>query len=330
MEYVIKKANFNKKKIRGAYVFFENGEYVSLDGSELVDISVNVYDNLVWHYEGFCAVAQSGFIKLNIQDRNEFNDGAGFLYNQQEYNNNRKKYIEQRCFKERCITEIWFFDELNRHKELLGNFSVASDGEYIKLVVLPQPQMGESSGEKHKILLGDINKEKICCITLDFENGESFMVFNSEIEDINLVLDKKLELGSSRYQRRVKEGYIKLKLPKNLLPRGYDLFDDKDLKRKNIERRLCGKNGSSTHDICRLNIAYDHAGASGTISEDIEVYDMEPKKEVDKLVKQEENEYAPCYRFVSGYAKLLKDRTIILTFGNNAKRLMKELRKRKN
>lgn len=330
MEYTIKKASFNKKKIKGAYVFFENGEYISLDGSELVDISVNVYDKLVWHNEGFSAVAQSGFIELKIKEHNKFNNDANFLHNQQAYRNSRKKYIEQFCLSEHCITEIWFFDNLNWHKELLGNFRVETDGILLKLTVLPQRQMGDHWGDKHRIMLGEIRKEDVFCMDLDFENCESFKVFNREIKEINLELDKKLELGSNRFHRRVKGGYIKLKLDKNLRTRPNHLFDDNNLKRKDFEQRLCGKKGYSTHDICHFYIDFYHAGFGDLLRECIDLDDMKPKREIDRLIKKEEDDENLYYAFESGYSKLLKDRTIILTFGSNAKQLMKELRKNKD
>lgn len=329
MEYTVKKTNFGKKYTRFMYVFFENGDYITIDGSELLNISVNVYDKLIRHNNGFCALAESGCIELKIKERIKLDFNSNFLYNPQEHKNNRKKYIEQRCLKESCITEIWFFNKHYWHYELLGNFSVETDEEKLRLIVLPQPKIGNFSNDTHKIVLKEIKKKDVCCIDLDFENCESFMVFNNEIEEIDLVLDKRLVLGSDRYYRRVNEGYIKLKLRKKILPRAYYLFDDKDLKRKDVERRLCGKEGFSAHDICHLNIDFYHADYGNTLQECVEVGAMKPNKEVERFIKQEEDDCADFYQFESGYAKLLKDRTIILTFGNNAKQLMKELCKHK-
>ena len=150
-------------------------------------------------------------------------------------------------------------------------------------------------------------------------------MFGYEIKEINLKLDKKLEWGSNRFNRRVKGGYIKLKLHKNLHSRPNHLFDDNSLKRKDFERRLCGKEGYSTHDICHFYIDFYHAGFGGSLRECIELNEMKSKKGIDKLIKQEETDDQFDYPFESGYAKLLKGRTIVLTFGRNAKNLMQEL-----
>lgn len=62
MEYTIAKNNFNKQDINFLYIFFENGDYLSIDGSELIDLSFNVYDKLVRHNKGCCAVTESGYL----------------------------------------------------------------------------------------------------------------------------------------------------------------------------------------------------------------------------------------------------------------------------
>ena len=151
-------------------------------------------------------------------------------------------------------------------------------------------------------------------------------MYGDEIEEINLLFEKKLVWSSGEFNRKLKGGYIKLKLKKRSNSRkSYSLFDKKDLKRKDFERRLCGREGFSVHDICHLYIWFNHVLPYDALTECIEVGDMRPSKEVDRLIKKEEEDGGYYYSFESGYAKLLKDRTIILTFGSNAKQLMKEL-----
>ena len=329
MEYTIKKTNFNNKYTKYMYVFFENGDYVSIDGSELLKNTVNVYDKLVRHHKGFCAVAQSGCIELKIKERNPDKYSRVFLHNPQSFYADRKEYIERRCLKESRVTEIWFFDKLNWHYELLGNFNVEADGKILRINALPQPHMGDSLSDKHKISLGEIRKEDILRIDLDFENCESFTVFSREIEEIGLVFDKKLVLGSSEFYRRVKDGFIILKLKNDIHTRNCFLFNEKKLKRKDLERRLCGKIGSSTLDICHLYVDFYHAGYGCAFEECLELDDLKPQKEIDRLIKREKDDASIYYSFESGYAKLLKNRTIILTFGKNAEKLLKELCKHK-
>lgn len=325
MEYTVKKSIFEKKGVNFLYVFFENGDYISLDGSELVAISVDVYDKLARHSDGFSAVAESGYIELKISERDPENYHGCFVFDPILYDDCRKQYIEFLCLEENYITQIWFFDKLNRHRELIGNFKAEKNGDILRLTVFPHPQLRDASSDKHTIMLGDIFKGDICCIDFDFENCESFMIFDREIKEIGLELDKKLTSDCSRFHRRVKSGYIILKLKKSCYRREHHLFNDKHLKRKVLERRLCGKKGFATHDICHINIYYHHAAFDDTLSECIEIDDMRPSKEVARLIKKEEEDNGFVYCFESGYSKRLKDRTIILTFGNNAKKLMKEL-----
>lgn len=329
MEYTIKKTNFNNKYTKYMYVFFENGDYISIDGSELLKNTVNVYDRLVRHNKGFCAVAESGCIEFKIKEGDPDKYSRVFLHDPQEFNADRKEYIERRCLNESRITEIWFFDKLNRHYELLGNFSAEADGKNLKISVLPQPHMGDALSDKHKISLGEIRKEDIFRIDLDFENCESFTVYSREIEEIGIMFDKKLVLGSSVFYRRIKDGFIILKLKKDVHVRNCSLFNEKNLKRKDFERRLCGKIGSSAHDICHLYVDFYHAGHGCALTECLELDDLKTQKEIDRLIKQEKDDAAIYYSFESGYAKILKNRTIILTFGKNAKQLLEELCKHK-
>jgi len=326
MEYTINKTNFSKKKTKELCIQFDNGDYVSVDGSELARLSVNTYDRLVRHNNGFCAVAESGVIEFTIKEKNPDKYSRNFIYDPQEFFENRKEYIEQRCLKENGITVIQFFDALNWHHDLLGSFQVEKKGNILRLVVLPQPQMGGAASAENKINLGDVCPDDFYSIELDFENCEGFSVYSDEIKEINLLFEKKLAWESSEFNRKLKGGYIRLKLKKRFNPRkSYFLSDKKDLKRKDFERRLCGWEGFSTHDICHLYICFAHVSSCDAFTECIEVDDIKPSKEVDSLIKKEEEDGGFYYEFESGYAKKLKDRTIILTFGSDAKKLMKDL-----
>lgn len=306
MEYTLQKTNISKNNLAYMHVFFENGDYVTIDGSELVSISVDVYDKLARHNCAFYEIAASGCIELNVAERNNAKHDSGFVYDPWEYGSNRKEYIKRRLLSESVVTGIWFYDKRDRRFELHGNFFAEADGENVKIAVLPQPQMGDASSDKHMIMLEEIRKKDLCCVDFDFENGESFMVFGDEIKWINLIFDKNLVLCPGGICRYLVGGSIRLKINKHILPRAFRIYDEGRLKRKIFERRLCKKKGSSPHDIRQLTLTFDHAGSAGTLDERIEVD-----------------------RFKSGYAKKLKDRTIILTFGSDAKKLMKELCKHK-
>ncbi len=331
MEYTINKTNFSKKKTKRLCILFDNGDYVSVDGTELESLSVNTYDRLVRHNKGFCAVAESGVIEFTIKGQNPDKYSWDFLYDPQEFFENRKEYIEQRCLKENGIAGIRFYDKLNWHHDLLGSFQVEKKGNILRLVVLPQPQMGGAASAENKIRLGDVCPDDVRRIDLDFENCEGFPVYDDEIKEINLLFEKNLVWGSSEFNRKLKGGYIRLKLKKRFNSRrSYFLSDKKDLKRKDFERRLCGREGFSTHDICHLYICFYHISSCDALTECIEVDEIKPSNEVDRFIKKEENDDGFYYEFESGYAQKLKDGTIFLTFGSDAKKLMKELCKHKN
>lgn len=327
MEYTIAKNNFNKQDVNFLYLFFENGDYLSIDGSELIDLSFNVYDKLVRHNKGCCAVAESGYLKLKIINRNKFNNNRYFLYNSKEFKKDRRSYIENRCINESIITKIWLFNENNWHHVLLGNFKTQKDGEFMILKALPQPLMGESSGSTHKINLNNVKKEDVWGIDLDFENCESFLVYNSEIKEINFLFEENLTWGSSEFYRTICGGFIKLKLSKDFTHRENHLFDNEKLNLKDFEQRLCGKKGFDVHDICHLYIKYYHPGYGYIETECVEIHDIKPEDEIDQLIQKEEEDCGYYYYFESGYSKKLKDGTILITFGKNAKQTINKLTK---
>lgn len=325
MQYTISKDFFNEKDIEFLYVFFDNGDYISLCGAELTEYSVNLYDKLVRHGNGFCPVAESGFIQLKIQKRADFCYNRNFLYNPEEYQKDRKKYIENRCVNESRITEIWLFNEDNWHYTLLGNIRAIMDGAYLRFEFISMPQMGDASGNEHYICLGNIGSKAISDINLDFENCESFYVYSKEISEVNLTFEKELEWGSSKLYRSISGGYIKLKLRKYYNSRSNHLMDDQNLKKRDFERRLCGKKGFACHDICHLYVSYNAPGFGESISECLELNDIKSEEEIEQLEQKEDEMGGIWYFFESGYSKKLEDGTILLTFGKNAKKTIKKL-----
>lgn len=322
MQYTISKNFFREKDTEFLYVFFENGDYISLSGTELKAYAVNLYDKLVRYDNGFCAVAESGFIRLKIQNQVDFCYNGCFLHDPEAYEQDRKKYIENRCVNESRITEIRLFDRNHWHYTLLGNCRATMNGAYLQLEFVPQPQMGKASSTEHCVCLGDVKTEAVSHIDLDFENCESFYVYDKEISDIHLEFEKELEWGSDKLYRKIRGGYIKLKLRKCYNTRSNHLYDDKNLKKRDFERRLCGKKGFAHHDICHLYVHYNGTGFGASVSECIVPDDMKSDEDIDRLERKENETGNLCYRFESGYSKKLKDGTIILTFGKGAKRTL--------
>ena len=316
--FIFPKVEYKKNGVRSLYLFFENGDFVEVKGSEIVNLNINTYDKLIRSHNGYNPVAESGCIKLKICNKHSFINTSHFLYNETEFKKNRKDYIENRCVSESRITEIWLFDSNNCHKTLHCEIQSKMDGEFLILNILQQPQMGSYQNSNHFINLGEVKKDDIHNIDLDFENCESFVVYNDEIKDINLVFDKKLEWGGGSLNRKIVGGYIRIKLDKDFSARQNHLFDnDKKLKITDYQKRLCGKKGEDFHDICHLYIDYYHAGyGEGQTIECIEVDEIK-----EGFSKKEEN----WTYFIGGYCKKYKDDCIIIAFGPNAKNAIKEM-----
>jgi len=310
--YYFKKQTYNKNKISFMQIFFDNGDHISIKGFEVVDLSIKTYDNLIKHTNGYSPVVAEGFIKLDIQKKITFAYNNNIVYNPSDFKNDRKSYIENRCLNESTIKKIYLFDNNNWHKVLLGNIRAIKKDQYLILEFLPTPQMGAFDGDKHSISLGNINKNNIHNIDIDFENCESFVIYQDEIKEINLSFNSNLEWGAGNLFREINGGYMVINLDKDIKLRENNLFEEKIFKTSDFEKRLCGPKGFDTHDICHLYITYNYPGFGEYEKECIGVNPINEGEEEDK------NGYT-YYFFESGYCKKLNDKSIIICFGEKAK-----------
>ena len=126
--------------------------------------------------------------------------------------------------------------------------------------------------------------------------------------------------------RSVKSGYIRIKLDDKNLPRSNHLFDysfdNKKLKTKHFEQRLCGKRGRGEHDICHLYVSYYHAGYGTNIEECIGIDDIRPNEELDRIY-EEDDWSVPAY--VGGHCSKLKDNSIVIAFGVNSEQTVNKI-----
>lgn len=328
--YTYPKRTYDKKDVKFMYMFFDNGDYLSIKGMEIADISINVYDKLIWHNKGVSPVGESGFIKLKVLNKCSFAHKRVVVYNPAEFSKGRKQYIEQRCVEEQ-ITEIWLFDENNWHNVVIGNIKGKMDGEYLMLEFLPQPLMGSASSDVHYVNLGSLFINEIHSIDLDFENCESFVVYNKEILEINIAFNEQLDWGSSDLYRGVKSGYIRIKLEDDNTRENYlfktELYNKK-IKTKDFEQRLCGKKGRDDHDICHLYVSYYHAGYGTGVKECIEVDDIRSDEELEQIEERYDNgEYDFAPEYIGGHCAKLKDGSIVIAFGVNSEKTVDKLSK---
>jgi len=240
-EFTYPKKKFEKKDIDFMYLFFDNGDYVSLDGREVVDIKINLYDRLIWSEQGVNPVVESGYIKFKINKTNKAIYNGAFLYNAKEYRRDRKGYIERRCVQEGGIKCVRVFNENNWHDTLFGNVAGEMEGEFLTLKFLSQPNFGSSDSDYNVISLNAIGKSIIESINLDFENCEDYSIYKDEIQDIQLEFEKELVWGAGDLFRSIKSGYIKFKFDKKKDYRRVHFLDGGKVTIKQLEQRLLQK-----------------------------------------------------------------------------------------
>lgn len=320
-EYFTPKKKFKKKDFEFMYLFFDNGDYFSLHGCEIAEIQLKLYDRLVWGEGGFCPVAESGYIKLRVRKKNKALYDGMFLYNAEEYIKDRKSYIENRCVKEGGIKCVRLFDENHWHNTIYGDIVAATDGEFLLLNFLSRPNSGQCNSDKNIIYLNDVSLPMIESINLDFENCENFTIYKNEISDIQLQFENELVHGSGDLVRCVKGGFIKFKFDKEIDFREARFLGClKSQTLKEFKKRLCPKGDISTHDICHLYINYDYAGFGSRRTECIEIGDIRPDEELERIEGLEEEGDYRFEDFVGGYCKKCSDGTIIISFGKSAEK----------
>lgn len=305
MKYYYKKNFYNLKDVEFAHVFFDNGDYITLNKPEIIDFQFEFYDKMVLFNEVVTPVAKKGFIKLKISKYKSSRYDSKYINTVSEYNQNRKKYIEELCCNDSGIVNIRFFNKDNWHKSVSGRFVGNIEGEFLILSVVDIWPNISSENENFSISLHSVNKNIIDKINIDFENCESFDIFKNEILELEINLDEQLYEHSGDYTRQMINGFIKIKFDLEITWRHINFFiDRKNVKIKDLKKRLLYKKKLESHDICRLYIHYDYAGFGMQRVESIEVDG--------KWCGEEDDCYA---EYVSGYCERLDNDVVIIYFG---------------
>lgn len=309
-EFVCPKKEFKRKDISKAQMFFRNGDYFELAGNEIVDISLQFYDTLIANERGFSPVVKSGYIKCKF-DKLAPRYDSSLLYNQKEYKKDRKTYLEERCVNEGGLYYIRLFNKDNWHDGIFGDIVAYKDGDIVVLSFQANRTYGTSNKNYHTVMAPNVTKQVIEKIDLDFENCDSFEIFQEEILDMQINCKKQLEWNSSSYGREILNGFLRLKLNKELTWRRVHVYDcdEKIPDIRKLERRICGK-GEDEIDICNLYINYRYAGYCKGYEEKIYVEDIRSMEEIER--DEEENIFGS---YISGYAKKEKDGSILIVFG---------------
>lgn len=272
MNYYYEKNFYNIKDVRGAEIYLDNGEYINLYQSEIIDFEFEFYDKMIWFNNAVTPVAKKGFVKLDILKRKPARYNALNFINNKGYNKNKKEYIENLFFENPGIINIRFYNCNNWEKSVCGQFISRKEGKYIILSVVDIWPNSSSSSDVFSISMNTINKDMIDQINLDFENCEGFDIFRDEILEMQLNIDEKLEEDSSDYSRKLINGFIKIKLNPEITWRDCCLFYDvKKPNIKHIKKRLLYRKEKNFHNICHLYINYERGGFGTRKREKIEI-----------------------------------------------------------
>lgn len=326
MEYSVKKKEVKKEDIEYIEIFFDNGDCLSIPKTEIIDISIRLYDNLIlgkdyWNY--FCAVIESGFLKLNLQKKAKVAYANASVYNQKEYSKDRVSYIKNRLCNEGRVNCVKLFDEYNWHFTFYCQVEATLEDDNLNLKFVPYYKKASCKSDTHIISLPDISKSLISRLELDFENCEGLCLDQNEIIDMQLILNKNLCWGSSDYVRQIESGFLKIKLdPYKNKSRKNNLFDDLakgEEGNEQIIKRLCGKKEFDLHDICHLYIEYNYESSGFYKRECVEINDIRSEEEfegIEKFEEKEDYEFEPY--FLGGYVEIINKDTILITFGKTA------------
>ena len=326
MEYLVKKRELKKEDIEYIEIVFDNGDCLPISKTEILDISTRLYDKLILgkdYWNSFCAVVESGFLKLRLQKQAKGAYAYPHVYNQREYNRDRINYIKNRLCNEGGITCIKLFDGNNWHFTLYCQVETTSDSDCLTLEFVPKYKKGEYKSDTHSILLPEIGKTIVRNVQLDFENCEELKIEQEEILEMQLNLNKELCWCSRNYVRQIESGFIKIKINEENNEHREDGFMGEWPKGKKgtnkIIKRLCGKKGFDLHDLCHLYIEYDYTDAGFYKRECVEMNDLRSKEEfeaIEKLEEREGHEFVPYY--LGGYAEKIDKDIVLITFGKTA------------
>ena len=157
-EYFCKKKSFASESVEEAQIFFANGDFFTLAKKEIVEISVNFYDELCVGERGFCAVAKNGFIKCKINGKKH--RGEQLLYKNNEYGKDIKDYLENRCVKEGGIRYVRLFDENHWHMPFYCIAGARMEDDFLIFEFQEQVGNAAADSEYHTVRARAITKKR--------------------------------------------------------------------------------------------------------------------------------------------------------------------------
>ncbi len=309
--YYYEKEKLKFNNIEHLCLYFDNNEYISLSKDELLDYEFEYQDRLLNYRDGIYPCAKRGYINFNIKKYSSGTVRSNFIYNEDKYRKNRKRYIFDRCI-EGGILCVEFFNSYNWSIKVFGNFNPIVDNDSMSFEILDSKNKNIS--DKFYIDLPEFKKNYIYELCLDFENCETLDLMESDIQELNLNIQEKLILGSGGFERLVVGGNIKIKFDQNYKYRSGNLFD---VYGSNINIKTAIKHliESEEHWICNLYITYNEPCYGDLFKETLMIkdirYDEDDYYEFDDEDDEEYDDDIPY--FVGGHVQKDND-LIIITF----------------
>lgn len=310
-----------------ATIFFDNGDLLSLDSSEVIDVAFVTYDRLV-KTDAYCPVAAGGYARFRLAEDSP-RSGRHVVYNSKKFRKGREA-IEERLVNEGGICCVEVVDDNNWAQKVAGCFVCKKDGDTLVVEAQPLPSLGESSSDQYYVQANPVGKTSVRSIEMSFENCDWLTVYDDEITDLQLAFFDTLTNDGYGLRRRVKSGHICIKLSdfheRNLSIMAYF---GKRVTLKKIIKRICPKKGIVEHDFTRLDISFDIGTKESFWIEDIRYIDQPqteddyPEEDIDATDDTDDEDYDDD--FIGGYATKLSDGTIVITFGKNAEDRIKKL-----
>lgn len=320
-KYEIEKQKIDINKIKTLEIFFDNGDYVTIQKNEIVSFNATFYDRLIIRDDEIHPVIKEGILKLKINPTKKNLNTYDCVFDRKEYINNRKEYIENRCVNHGEIDYIKVYDQYNWSHTYFGYTKATIENNELIISYIPLND-DKSDSKYHYIMLNNIKKDDIRYISLDFENCDGVDIYGTEIVDMNLNYSHTL-YDCSGFIKQLTSGYMLIKLDKEDYNRNVNTYTHTKDKEPyiSIMNRVCYKNKVSTHDICNLYIHYFDGRYK---KETVTLKDIRSPEELKEAKKLEESG-KPYDEFVGGYSIKINDNTFLITFGQNAKHTLYKL-----
>lgn len=315
-EYRARKKDFQYDIVE-LKLYFENGDVIAIDGSEVTELKVRFYDSLVAFKDGYCPVAESGILRLKLKKFFQNCLSESHVCDDKKLRSERREYIRSRLTDEKDLCAVYVYDEIGSGFFFFTQGKAEAEGEDTILYLFGKREDG-AEAEEHKIKLGNIRKNEIDSILLYFENCDYFSVDKTEVEEFQIAFESFLFLDHSGYRRVVKAGQIRLHFDR-YFNREHELYRTPRKRKKfikQLKRYLFGQEGSMVHDIVCMKIRYRYPRRLFMEEEIVEVNDIRGEGSVFFAddARNDESEYY----FIGGCSEELEDGSILISFGRTA------------